>query len=93
MEGAGLEVRHQANFGLAPQVLLHRPLWLLIHRVIRPLLSAGRLVGIQDPVGKAEFLQQYLENALRYRIGSVSPLVGPATVLIVATPRETNDRV
>jgi len=82
MQKAGLEIVHVQYFGLAAQVLGTRVFGVLSKRVIAPAWQAVSPNGRERAVAA----QQSLINFLRYRVGSVFPLVGPQTLLVVAKP-------
>jgi SAM-dependent methyltransferase len=76
IEQAGLEVLHRTRFGLAPEVLS------LIPRA--GLTKLARTLVSQE---RAQTLQEWTYNAVRYSAGRISPRIGPATFLFVARPR------
>ena len=89
LDRAALDVVHRQNYGLGPQVILRRPFSVFASGIVRPLLSMAR---IPDSAAKAERFERFTNHAARYHVGRVAPLVGPATSLIVARPRERNGR-
>jgi SAM-dependent methyltransferase len=90
LDHAGLLVEHRKRFSLVPQLLLTHPLGLVTNRLIRPVLSALRLLGFPTDPEKAHRLKLVIENFLRYHGGPLPLHFGPATLLIVARPKEGN---
>jgi SAM-dependent methyltransferase len=84
LDRSDLKVIHRTNFGLAAEVLIHRPVAVLANRVVRPLLS---LCAGSESGNQAMRLQEAVDYFARYRLGRLAPLIGPATALIVAKPR------
>jgi len=82
MQRAGLEIVHVQYFGLAAEVLGTRAVGALNKRLIAPLFQAISRNGRERAVA----VQRSLVNFLRYRLGSLVPLVGPQTLLVVAKP-------
>jgi SAM-dependent methyltransferase len=90
LDRSGLSVEHQQLFGLGMNVLLTRPVEVLTNRLVRPILSGFRRAGAETGAEKALEMKMAIENFLRYRASRVWPRLGPATVLIVARPKEMN---
>lgn len=82
MQKAGLEIMHVQYFGLAAQVLGTRVVGVLNKRLIAPAWQAVSRNGRERAVAA----HRSLINFLRYRVGSLLPLVGPQTLLVVAKP-------
>jgi len=82
MQKARLEIVHVQYFGLAAEVLGTRVFGVLNKKLIAPIFQAVSRDGRERAVAA----QRSLVNFLRYRVGSLVPLVGPQTLLVVAKP-------
>jgi len=77
---AGLHLEHVQRFGLAPRAVVGTVVTRLGRRAARRSDSPSPLVAPRRRIG------QWVSTFLRYRVGSVTPRIGPETWLIVARP-------
>ena len=73
---AGLEVVHQTEFCLGPDVLVKSPTQVFAKHVVRRLFSARH---------EEQFLM-HASATMRYRVGRIAPRFGPSTFLFVVKP-------
>lgn len=85
---SGLQIKRLQYFGLAPRAILARISGVFLKRLVVPLLSATRHLGVFPPPEKAIQLQDKIRNFLRYRAGAFFPRIGPQTLLVIAHPSQ-----
>lgn len=84
---AGLQIEKIQYFGLAPTVLLDKVCDLARGAMVR-LLSAAPSFGILPSPETVNSSFRKLMVFLRYRIGAVSPRIGPQTLFLVVSPQK-----
>jgi SAM-dependent methyltransferase len=82
---AGLTVQHVQCFGLGPYVVMNKVAGLIEAAAFR-LLSALRVPGAWLSRTKVNRLHSKMLSFIHYRIGAVTPRVGPLKLLVVARP-------
>jgi SAM-dependent methyltransferase len=82
-----LIVERVQNFGLAPECILGKVSGIFSRRVLRPLLRSIQPFRFLPSPEAADTLHHSVLTFLRYRIGYMTPRVGPQTLFVMARPR------
>jgi SAM-dependent methyltransferase len=86
---AGLHIEKIQYFGLAPTVLLNRVCELVRAAAVRISSAAPNLRILPSPENVNSFFRK-LMVFLRYRLGAISPRVGPQTLFVVVSKSGRN---
>jgi SAM-dependent methyltransferase len=83
-----LQIEHIEYFGLVLGVVTGKNGGRLIRALVRLLSSVPRIGGVTLAQTLHNLYYRWFFYFLRYRIGAITPRIGPQTVLIVARPEE-----